>query len=81
MTITTKFNYNDEVWYMNDDKPVKDQIQQFAITCKYAGGSASGWGNSTFPIIISYSFTQDSKYVTKTEAECFPTKEDLLKSL
>jgi hypothetical protein len=83
MTIETKYNSGDEVWFMFKDKPVKEKVTNFDIKCHYAGGSGSDWGSSTFPIVITYDFTPSGqdKMTTVNEAKCFPSKEELLKSL
>lgn len=82
MTIETKFNYNDEVWYMFANTATKDKISEFLIECKYSGGSAYGWGSSSHPISISYLFTaKDHKGISIHESKCFPSKEALLQSL
>lgn len=83
MTIETKWNQGDEVWFMFKDKPVKDTVRDFEIKCNYKGGSGCGWGSSTYPIIITHNFTPSGQQtmVTCNESQCFSTKEELLKSL
>ena len=66
MTIETKYNIGDEVWVMSDNRPTMLKIIRIVVTCD---------GLKT-EILYRTSF---GKYLF--EQECFPTKEELLKSL
>jgi hypothetical protein len=82
MTIETKYNYGDTVWFMYNNKPLSNAVTRFEIDCSYKGGDQQKWGTKTYPIVISYSFTMlDGKLVGLNENNCFPTKEALLQSL
>lgn len=82
MTIETKYNHYDTVWFMYQNKPVSRTVVEFSAICRYNGGTGDGWGSKAFPIAVSYPFTMDnSKTITLQEYQLFPTKEALLKSL
>lgn len=70
MTIETKFNVKDEVWFMQEDKVVKEKIWDISVT-------------SFISKKIVYAFFRSGKEnnVYKIESELFPTKEALLQSL
>lgn len=68
MTIETKYNIGDEVWFMFDGKPLNGKIARI--------------GEQTIKVEVifkdgkEYLFSRDIK-----DFELFPTKEELLKSL
>ena len=68
MTIETKYNIGDEVWFMFDVKPLKGKvvrISEYTIKVKVI-----------FKDGKEYLFSRDIK-----DFKLFPTKEELLKSL
>lgn len=67
MTIETKYNIGDEVWYKGLKGIVHDRISYIRIDIDCVG-----------EIYINYEFWDD---VIKEEDKLFPTKEELLKSL
>jgi hypothetical protein len=68
MTIETRYNVGDEVWFMFDGKPLNGKIARIS--------------EYTIKVIVifkdgkEYLFSRDIKYF-----RLFPTKEELLKSL
>jgi len=86
MTIETKFNYGDIVWYMTENKPHKIEITEFKAECIYSGYSELEWGSErTYPIRFWYRDGQ-SRGGDKTtgwipEYSLFKSKEELLASL
>lgn len=68
MTIETKYNIGDEVWFIKDNKP--QTIQVFCIEIIAA--------STVSKPCIKYGFGNFERY---TESHLFPTKEELLKSL
>ena len=67
MTIETKYNIGDKVWYKGFEELFQDKITNIHIEIDIL--------NNTF---IYYEFFD---YTIKEECELFPTKEELLKSL
>ena len=67
MTIETKYNIGDEVWYKGFKEIFHDRISDIRICVDCLG-----------EISIYYELWND---VTKDEVKLFPTKEELLKSL
>lgn len=67
MTIETKYNIGDEVWYKVSKEIHYDRISNIRIDVDCLG-----------EIHIDYELWND---LTKEECELFPTKEELLKSL
>lgn len=67
MTIETKYNIDDEVWYKGFKDIFYDKISNIRIEVDCLG-----------EIHIDYELWND---VTKNESEIFPTKEELLQSL
>lgn len=66
MTIETKYNIGDEVWFMFDEKPIRGTIKNIG-------------SHISINVVIngnSYIFRREAKGF-----ELFPTKEELLKSL
>lgn len=70
MTIETKYNIGDEVWFQDhEEHPIKNDILGIEIeTYKHKQ-------------LIKYLFEQDGFLFTIYEEDLFPTKEELLKSL
>lgn len=70
MTIETKYNIGDEVWFMNEGKPTSEKIVRIDIEryeCKQ---------------FIEYTVILCDVILTSFyEEEVFPSKEELLKSL
>ena len=67
MTIETKYDIGQEVWYKGFEEPFQDEISNIRIDVDCLG-----------EIHIEYELWND---VTKEECQLFPTKEELLKSL
>lgn len=67
MTIKTKYNIGDEVWYKDFKEIYHDRISNIFIDVDCLGR-----------IHIDYELWND---VTKEECKLFPSKEELLKSL
>lgn len=83
MKTETKYNKNDEVWFMQDNKLCKNTVDSFEIKCEYHGGpNGDLWGSITFPIKVSYYITdKDQKRFRMKEEELFESKEQLINSL
>lgn len=58
-----KFNVNDEVWLMNNNKPTKSRIESICITCEYFGGTIVSY---RLPNSINWYNSKDL-YKTKQE--------------
>ena len=72
MTIETKYNIGDEVWFMNKNKACSDIITAVHIyRTETLLNTTYGFGNTIQTQIVS----------TMKESDLFPTKEELLKSL
>ena len=69
MTIETKYNIGDEVWFIEEGEPIKDEILSIEINI---------YKDSIF---VEYLFANDSYPYGLNESYLFPTKEELLKSL
>lgn len=67
MTIETKYNIGDEVWYKGYKELFRDKVFNIKIIVDNEG-----------EIIVEYDLWGD---VIKNECQLFPTKEELLKSL
>ena len=67
MTIETKYNIGDEVWYKGFEEPFQDEISNIHINIDCL--------KNTY---IYYEFFDGT---IKEEYQLFPTKEELLKSL
>ena len=68
MTIETKYNIGDEVWFVFDGKPLNGKIARI----------------SEHTIKVNVIFKDGKKYLFSRDIkgfELFPTKEELLKSL
>ena len=66
MTIETKYNIGDEVWFHTSSGPICGTINGITVT-KYG--------------LIAELLSEDLAYITWPLSKCFPTKEELLKSL
>lgn len=72
MTIETKYNIGDEVWFMNKNKACSDIITAIhTYHTETISNITYGFGKSIHSQIIAITNEQD----------LFPTKEELLKSL
>ena len=70
MTIETKFNIGDEVWFMNEGEPISEKIVRIDV---------EQYERKQF---VEYTVVLgDCILTTFYEQEIFPTKEELLKSL
>ncbi len=87
MEIDIKYKCNQEVWVMDNNKPIKIQANSFKVECFYDGYSAVNWGETRnedsggYPIKISYNRDSYGKGIWYNQKEVFATKEELLKSL
>lgn len=70
MTIETKYNIGDKVWFIEENKPESDVILSIEINV-YKGEC----------IIEYYLFANGNYPYGLNESILFPTKEELLKSL
>ena len=68
MTIETKYNIGDEVWFIKDNKPQTMKVSYIEIIA----------ASTVSKPCIRYGFGNFERY---TESLLFPTKEELLKSL
>lgn len=75
MTIETKYNIGDEVWFIKDNKVQSLKITQLNVLMSLLP-KTDGYG-CKINQVVDYS---NGKTVL-AEYECFPTKEELLKSL
>lgn len=71
MTIETKYNVGDEVWFMDDNKPTKGIVVKLDIDVSRKGD----W------YIEHYKVEAKGFIHFKVGQSLFPTKEELLKSL
>lgn len=71
MTIETKYNIGDEVWFMNMNKPTKGSVVKIDIDIARRGD----W------YIEHYKVEADRIIYQHIGQSIFPTKEELLKSL
>lgn len=76
MTITTKYNIGDKVWVMRNDHPIQDEIDSIEME------STKNMPNLVVCVfIVKQSNSQPADIYRHNEIYCFPTKEELLKSL
>jgi hypothetical protein len=76
MKIETKYNINQEVWFMYNNKPRKDK--PFKIDFSYDSEKAKE------EIIYTFKKTEDRQYILDdvvNEKDIFATKEELINSL
>lgn len=71
MTIETKFNVGDEVWFMHANKPIKGCVLRMDIAVARKGDGYSE----------DYEVEVDGFFHYQNYQSLFPTKEELLKSL
>ena len=71
MTIETKFNIGDEVWFMKENKPTKKVVDFIEIIA----------ASTTSKSFIQYGLKMEVVVERVTEKYLFSTKEELLKSL
>lgn len=71
MTIETKFNIGDEVWFMFLNKPIKGTVAKIDIDIAKTGD----W------YIEHYKVEVDGCWHCKIGQSLYPTKEELIKSL
>lgn len=71
MTIETKFNIGDEVWFMKENKPTKKVVDFIEIIT----------ASTTSKSFIQYGLKMEGVVERVTEKYLFSTKEELLKSL
>lgn len=70
MTIETKYNIGDEVWFMNEGEPTSEKIVRIDV---------EQYERKQF---VEYTVVLSDVILTSFyEQELFPTKEELLKSL
>jgi hypothetical protein len=80
MTIETKYNIGDEVWFMADNKAHRGIIFGFRFIkqCGYIKGGQPEVVSESLDYIVSIALGHTTHM---EEFELFPTKEELLKSL
>ncbi len=66
MKVNTKFNINETVWVVSDNKVIQQKVRGIEISVEKK------------VITITYSLLDDSKY---TETELYKTKEELIDAL
>lgn len=66
MEVNTKFNINDIVWVVSDNKVIQQKVRGIEISVEKK------------VITITYSLLDDSKY---TETELYKTKQELIDAL
>lgn len=71
MTIETKFNIGDEVWFMKENKPTKKVVDFIEIIT----------ASTTSKSFIQYGLKMEGVVERVAEKYLFSTKEELLKSL
>lgn len=76
MTIETKYNIGDEVWFMYDNKATTMTIEYIEVTCAF---KSNKHGDYVREIKVTYLDIAASHRLS--EHKLFPTKEELLKSL
>jgi hypothetical protein len=77
MTIETKYNIGDEVWVIAENEVQRLRIKEVTASASSATRSEDG----RFEVLkfrIVYHFKNGEQV---SESRCFPTKEELLKSL
>lgn len=77
MTIETKYNIGDEAWVIAENEVQRLRIKEVTASASSATRSEDG----VFEVLnfrIVYHFVNGEQV---TESRCFPTKEDLIKSL
>ena len=81
MTINTKFEYGQEVYYMRNNKINKGVVAELRIVFTYCGYSGA-WNSQAFPMREEYAFYQENnKWVYLRASSIFPTKEQLINTL
>lgn len=76
MTIETKYNIGDEVWFMYENKATTMIIEYIEVIC---GFKLNKHGDEVREIKVTYLDISASHRLS--EHKLFPTKEELLKSL
>lgn len=71
MTIETKYNIGDEVWFMNENKVYVSFVEDVRVKRN----------NKNTKIEYMVESMQKKDFGLKKEQDLFPTKEELLKSL
>lgn len=80
MTITTKYDVNNEFWFMLDNKPVKRTVDKIIFEAyKYITEFEPRIDEVRYQ--VKYGFKHFGYYTWIDEDALFPTKEELLKSL
>ena len=77
MTIETKYNIGDEVWVIAENKVQRLWIKEVTASANNATRSEDG-KLKVLEFRIVYHFENGEQV---SESKCFPTKEELLKSL
>lgn len=72
MTIETKYNIGDEVWFITKYNPEKANAKVCAVNIYILTNG---------DVVIKYDITKGGYHWVRTEQELFPTKKELLKSL
>jgi hypothetical protein len=77
MTIKTKYNIGDEVWVIVENRAQCLRIEGMAVST-FAEIFDENGKLMSYMVIIDY-YLEDGEWVN--DIRCFPTKEELLKSL
>lgn len=76
MTITTKYNIGDEVWFLKDNKIQKSKITKIAPYFSFSEKRGISW-----ELDVKLDAFFGNTYLSKYEDELFATKEELINSL
>lgn len=77
MTIETKYNIGDEVWVIADNMVQRLRIQEVTASASKASMSEDG----RFEVLAFRIVYHFGDWEQVSENKCFPTKEELIKSL
>lgn len=82
MTIQTKYNIGDDVWFMHDNQIVSGKIDIIS-TNSYRNRFTKNELSVTYTLQKTRKIngSADSFVILRAESELFPTKQDLLNSL
>lgn len=82
MTIETKYNIGDVVWFMNNNKVCNTHINGIRVDCDPENSGFAYYSLEAKPLIKQVKYTLGYGHDGfHNESELFPSKEELLKSL